>query len=124
MRSLKQGMCMLAVAGLLLPSMAGAQSTQAVQADAIEPPASVSEWSGALKAEQLETLRGGAETRISNSNALNGAVTDNAAINLVTGSNSVSSDSFANLNGLAMVIQNSGNNVLIQSSTIVNLRLQ
>ena len=38
----------------------------------------------------------------------------------VTGSNIVSNDAFAGASGFATVIQNSGNNVIIQNATIVN----
>jgi len=41
-----------------------------------------------------------------------------------TGSNSLSGDAFAGSTGFATVIQNSGNNVIIQNATIVNLSLQ
>lgn len=41
-----------------------------------------------------------------------------------TGSNSVSNDAFSGASGFATVIQNSGNNVIIQNATIVNLSLQ
>jgi hypothetical protein len=38
----------------------------------------------------------------------------------VTGSNTVSNGAFAGASGFATVIQNSGNNVIIQDATIVN----
>lgn len=41
----------------------------------------------------------------------------------VTGSNQISTGSFSNTQGLVNVIQNSGNNVVIQSSTIVNMTM-
>lgn len=41
-----------------------------------------------------------------------------------TGDNSVSHDAFAGATGFATVIQNSGNNVIIQNATIVNLTMQ
>jgi parallel beta-helix repeat protein len=50
-------------------------------------------------------------------------VTDNVASQLTTGSNSISENSFSNSSGIPIVIQNSGNNVLIQNSTILNLQL-
>ena len=39
----------------------------------------------------------------------------------ITGDNSISNGAFTNLTGFATVIQNSGNNVIIQNATIVNL---
>ena len=71
--------------------------------------------------EELETMRGGAD--VSNQALIDGAVTANRAYNLTTGDNTISTGSFAGSNGFNTVIQNSGNNVLIQSSTIINLQL-
>ena len=69
----------------------------------------------------LEKMRGGTDTV--NDAKLNGTVADNSAVNVSTGSNSISAGSFANLSGIPIVIQNSGANVLIQNSTIINLQL-
>ena len=52
---------------------------------------------------------------------VDGTVSDNAALNNVTGSNFVTSGSFANASGMSTIIQNSGNNVLIQNATILQL---
>jgi hypothetical protein len=71
-----------------------------------------------LQAGQLAALRGGA----SNTNTTDGVLRDTSASQLVTGANSVNQGSFANASGLPTVIQNSGNNVLIQASTIVNVQ--
>lgn len=88
------------------------------------PPTSILQLGGdAINGEQLASLRGGAE-KVSNENALDGVVRDNQAYNLKTGSNLVSDGSFAGSSGLATVIQNSGNNVLIQNSTIVNVQVK
>lgn len=80
--------------------------------------------SAALPSEALEPLRGGAESSTYSKNILNGAVSDNQAANLITGGNLVSDGSFAGASGFATVIQNSGNNVLIQNSTIVNVQVK
>ena len=56
-------------------------------------------------------------------NTATGAVAGNVASQLTTGSNSISSNAFANTSGIPIVIQNTGNNVLIQNSTILNLQL-
>lgn len=55
---------------------------------------------------------------------LGGSVSGNQASNVVTGSNTVSDGAFAGASGVATVIQNSGNNVLIQNATVVNLQLK
>jgi hypothetical protein len=52
-----------------------------------------------------------------------GTVENNSATNVVTGNNTISA-SFAGATGVPMVIQNTGNNVLIQNATIVNVQLQ
>lgn len=72
----------------------------------------------------LEPMRGGAESSTYSESILNGAVSDNQAANLSTGANLVSDSSFAGASGFATVIQNSGNNVLIQNSTIVNVQVK
>jgi hypothetical protein len=74
----------------------------------------------AMSAEQLDAHRGG-EVAF-NTNNLTGTVSDNTARGVATGSNSITSGSFANASGLPTVIQNTGANVLIQNATIVNVR--
>jgi hypothetical protein len=74
---------------------------------------------------KLEHSRGGTDTFNTNNNAnLSGVVTGNTAVNVVTGSNTIDAGSFANMQGIPVVIQNSGANVLIQNATIVNLQLK
>ncbi|MBV8343076.1 MAG: hypothetical protein JO173_11925 [Gammaproteobacteria bacterium] len=77
---------------------------------------------------QLGSARGGAELAqpvnlTLNQNNSNGSVSGNVASNLTTGSNNISDTAFSNSAGVPVVIQNSGNNVLIQNSTILNLQL-
>lgn len=76
----------------------------------------------ALGAAVLGFKRGG--TDVVNDARLRGVVTGNSATDLVTGSNFISDGAFTGASGLPIVIQNSGNNVLIQNSTIVNLQLK
>lgn len=59
-----------------------------------------------------------------NEQDLDGVVQDNVAINNTTGNNSVSGEAFSDAAGFVTVIQNTGNNVLIQNSTIVNIALE
>lgn len=70
----------------------------------------------------LDGMRGGTETF--NSNVSNGTVNNTSAVNVATGNNSISDGAFTNSTGLPTVIQNSGANVLIQNSTIINLQFQ
>jgi len=75
-----------------------------------------------LDNQSLASKRGGAVTL--NDMKLKGVVADNSANHVATGSNVISDGAFAGSAGLPMVIQNSGNNVLIQNATIVNVQLQ
>jgi len=75
-----------------------------------------------MTAAALATRRGG--DRVFNDAQLKGVVTDNQASNLTTGMNVISEGAFAGSSGLPTVIQNSGNNVLIQNATIVNVQLK
>lgn len=70
----------------------------------------------------LAGQRGGTEP--ASTAALQGAVTGNQAVNVTTGGNTISGGAFAGAAGVPVVIQNSGNNVLVQSSVIVNLQLK
>jgi hypothetical protein len=83
-----------------------------------------SPFGGALNSDALETLRGGAEVSVKNNSMLDGVVGQNQAYNLSTGSNVITEGSLAGASGVSTVVQNSGNNVLIQNSTIINLQLK
>jgi|AraplaDrversion2_2_1032049.scaffolds.fasta_scaffold02004_7 hypothetical protein len=71
---------------------------------------------------KLAQSRGGADTK--NDVKLDGVVTGNSATNVSTGGNMIDSGSFANMSGIPVVIQNSGANVLIQSSTVINVQFK
>lgn len=71
---------------------------------------------------RLDNYRGG--TEISNLIIPKGLVQDNAAVNVATGTNSITGGAFSNASGFPMAIQNSGANVLIQNAMIVNIQLQ
>lgn len=77
-----------------------------------------------LDAQTLENYRGGSEFDVSNESFVSGTVGGNQAYNLSTGDNLITEGSFAGTSGFATVVQNSGNNVLIQTSTIINLQVQ
>lgn len=70
----------------------------------------------------LAKLSGGAD--VSAKITLNGTVSDNHADHVVTGSNAISAGSFQGAAGVPMVIQNTGNNVLIQNATIINVQFR
>lgn len=74
----------------------------------------------AVSADRLAANRAGATT---NAIDIAGTLKDATATNVVTGTNSIRDNSFANALGINTVIQNSGANVLIQNSTVVNVQL-
>jgi hypothetical protein len=86
----------------------------------------IASWGHPVPSAQLETQRGGtdAETPTINTNQLNAKLFNNSATNNVTGNNSIADAAFSGASGLATVIQNSGNNVIIQNGTVLNLTLK
>ena len=74
-----------------------------------------------VSAAKLDEKRGGEKM---NDMQLDGVVGGNHASDLVTGSNFVADGSLTGNAGFTTVVQNTGNNVLIQNATIVNLQLQ
>lgn len=73
--------------------------------------------------EQLAQQRGGTDSQVSNTSLLLGTVRDNQAINVQTGSNLIGGSAFSGASGLITALQNSGNNVLFQNSTILNVQV-
>jgi hypothetical protein len=59
-----------------------------------------------------------------NDQELNGSVSGNSAVNTYSGDNIISGEAFGNASGFVNTIQNTGNNVLIQSATIVNVSIE
>ncbi|HUH55272.1 MAG TPA: hypothetical protein VLZ32_06030 [Rhodanobacter sp.] len=70
----------------------------------------------------LATMRGG--TDIVENMHLHGTVDNNSADHVASGYNTISDGAFTGAAGVPMVIQNSGNNVLIQNATIINVQFQ
>ena len=83
-------------------------------------------WGKPIPIAQLESQRGGTDTGpvTINANFLNAKLNHNAAIDNVTGNNTINGNAFAGASGLPIVIQNSGNNVIIQSGTVLNLTMK
>lgn len=103
--------------------------TMAEQSDAVD----VSQCGPAVSGKELVEQNGRQDNiqldqlnvQSSNINQDNARVDGNSLINPgATGINSVSDNAFANASGIATVIQNSGNQVLIQNSMILNLLLK
>lgn len=75
----------------------------------------------------LENERGGADlgsTQPLSGIISTGVVGDNRAVDVATGSNAIRDGAFTNASGIPVVIQNTGANVLIQNSTVVNVQLR
>jgi hypothetical protein len=70
----------------------------------------------------LSVRRGKAD--VVNDMLLKGVVADNRASNLTTGNNVIADGSFTGMVGLPLVVQNSGNGVLIQNATIINVQVK
>jgi len=70
----------------------------------------------------LEKFSGG--TDVIEKMTLNGSVSNNTTDQVVTGSNEISTGSFNGAAGVPMLIQNTGNGVLIQNATIINVQFQ
>ena len=77
----------------------------------------------AVDSQDLAVSRGGAE--VTNDLKIIGVAGNNTVgDNVRTGYNSVAEGSFSGASGFSTVVQNSGNNVLIQNATIINLQVQ
>jgi hypothetical protein len=70
----------------------------------------------------LGDYRGGSGL-VYNDMKLAGTTAGNTAIDVATGTNTISAGAFSNMSGLPLVVQNSGANVLIQNAVILNLQM-
>lgn len=70
----------------------------------------------------LQKLSGGSD--VIQKMMLTGTVSNNQSDHLLTGDNALNGSSFNGAAGLNSVIQNTGNGVLIQNATIVNVQVQ
>lgn len=75
-----------------------------------------------IASNELSDLRGGTNTV--NEAQLEGTTANNTAHQVQTGTNAITDGAFANLSGLPIVIQNTGANVLIQNSVILNVQFK
>ena len=91
-------------------------------AGSLETP-EVTSWGQPVPSDRLDTQRGGTDAGpvTINANMLNAKLFNNSATDNVTGNNAIAGGAFAGASGLATVIQNSGNNVIIQNGTVLNL---
>lgn len=74
--------------------------------------------------EDLDQIRGlGGVVDVTNNANLGAVLTNNDASDSVTGYNIIDQGSFNDANGVFSIIQNTGNNVIIQDSTIITITI-
>jgi hypothetical protein len=78
---------------------------------------------GAVATDSALSISRGTDN-VTSTNNLGASLYGNSALNTVTGGNFVTNGAFASSTGFSTVVQNSGNNVLIQSALILNLNVQ
>lgn len=86
------------------------------------------EDSGTLSDEELNSHRARENIEVAsitlNDQDQDGDVTDNVAIGNTNGDNLINGEAFSNTSGFLSTVQNTGNNVLIQNSTIINVSVE
>lgn len=80
--------------------------------------------SASVSDSELDKTRGTFDAETLGAAVLEATTVNNAVNGGVTGSNTVTEGSFGNAHGVVSLIQNSGNNVIIQNATVVNLTMQ
>lgn len=103
---------------------AAAEATMSAETDEVLDLAAF-EDAGALSDDELGSQRArediGIDLIVINDQEQDGDVTDNVAIGNTNGDNLINGDAFSNSSGFLSTVQNTGNNVLIQNSTIINV---
>jgi hypothetical protein len=112
--------CAGALAALMaLPVLAAPGATALAPPVLAGPPSpSAAPAAASASADVLATARGGSDTRVQ------GVVDGNSATNVTTGANVIQTGSFANAAGIVAVVQNTGTNVLIQHTAVVNVQFK
>jgi len=114
---------MFIVIAMILPAYTVSASSIQTEEDDVLTISSSTEMVASL--DELESARGTEGVDITTLNTMNvkATLTNNTATNNVTGSNVIDTSAFSGANGMFSVIQNTGNNVVIQDSTIVNVTI-
>lgn len=83
------------------------------------------DWPEPMSAEQLESANGRQGVPVQwqfNDSRQNASISDNVLSGpVITGDNRITDHAFENMSGIATVIQNTGNQVVIQDSTQINI---
>jgi hypothetical protein len=82
-------------------------------------------FGAATPADALQDMTGGTDTHVNNVTVqeTDGSVDNNSNFSVGNGTNNLGGGAFGSASGISTAIQNSGNNVLIQNSTIVNVKM-
>jgi len=115
--------------GALMAALLALQSGDALATDivnshfkpAVALPEDSGEFANAISDKELEHDRGTGTPTIFNLSNLSANLNGNNAIDTISGANNIADSALSGVNGIDTFIQNSGNNVVIQSSTIVNM---
>jgi hypothetical protein len=119
--SVTLGVALLVGAPAIFPAEENKQAAQ-VFSNPISPTGLDDERGGKAAEGQTQIINNN-ETQIFNTNNQHGTLDNVTVVNSITGHNTIDGGSFANANGFPTVIQNSGNGVLIQNSTILNVTI-
>lgn len=112
-----------ALAGALpVQALAQTVTAESLTPDTAQHSAGPEGFDKPVPAATLGNYRGGSEL-VHNDMTLSGTTAGNTAINVATGTNTISAGAFSNMSGLPLVVQNSGANVLIQNAVILNLQV-
>jgi hypothetical protein len=108
-------------ASLLAAAAFACVAAAAYGAQAAQPHSAANPFGAAMTDDAMAQLRGGdSPVQISDQNA---ASSGNTCVVCVSGGNNVGLSSFAGATGVFTVIQNSGNNALLQNTTQVNVSI-
>jgi hypothetical protein len=116
----------LAVAAWCALCCASSQAAETAAAPALQALAAAAAPTGLL-ARRRVTETDLAQQRGTGSSGLStvsGSLSDTSANQVVTGSNQITAGALAGAAGVPVVIQNTGNNVLIQNSIVVNVQIK
>ena len=112
---------------LVVSAAASAEQPTAQRSGAEERAEAGRVFSSALPDSALAAQRGGdprSDATVTNTIVIRGTADNISVNNAITGNNTINGGSFAGSAGFPTVIQNSGNGVLIQNATIINMTIK
>lgn len=109
-------------AAIAAPQGSHGASSAMPSAKPLRAGATLSAFGPSVAPAALANLSGG--SNVTQGIDINGSVSNTTTQDVGTGMNWIGGGAFDNAAGLPMVIQNSGNSVLIQNATVVNVQMQ